>query len=36
MGICYQHDQDWQHAAEEFRLAFERVPASQKLLVNAK
>jgi Flp pilus assembly protein TadD len=36
MGICYQHDQDWPKAAEEFRLAFERIPASQKLLVNAK
>jgi TolA-binding protein len=36
LGICYQHDKQFERAAEEFRLAFERIPASQKLLVTAK
>jgi tetratricopeptide (TPR) repeat protein len=27
MGLCFQHDQEWAHAAEQFRLAFERSAA---------
>ena len=27
MGLWFQHDQDWAHAAEQFRLAFERSAA---------
>ncbi len=36
MGLCYQHDQDWPHAAEQFRLAFERSESGRKLAITAQ
>jgi hypothetical protein len=32
-GLCYQHDQDWPHATEQFRLAFEKSPTGSKAAV---
>jgi hypothetical protein len=32
-GLCYQHDQDWPHATEQFRLAFEKSAAGSKSAV---
>lgn len=34
-GLCYQHDQDWAHASEQFRLAFEKTSAGSKTAVPA-
>jgi tetratricopeptide (TPR) repeat protein len=33
LGLCYQHDQDWQHATDEFRQAFEKSPGAKRLTV---
>jgi tetratricopeptide (TPR) repeat protein len=32
LGLCFQHDQDWPHATEQFRLAFEKSPGGSKLI----
>ena len=31
LALCYQHEKDWAHATEEFRLAFETCPVGHKL-----
>jgi tetratricopeptide (TPR) repeat protein len=33
LGLCYQHDQDWPHAAEQFRLAVEKSAAGQRMTI---
>ncbi|HVT88699.1 MAG TPA: tetratricopeptide repeat protein [Tepidisphaeraceae bacterium] len=35
LGLCYQHDQDWQHAAAEFQSAFERTNTGKAAVVPA-
>jgi predicted Zn-dependent protease len=32
LGLCYQHEQDWPHAAEQFKLAFEKSSSGSKLI----
>lgn len=34
-GLCYQNDQDWPHAAEQFRLAFEKTAAGSGTMIPA-
>lgn len=36
LGLVYQHESDWPHAAESFRKAFESTPAGQRAASTAK
>jgi thioredoxin-like negative regulator of GroEL len=36
LGLVYQHENDWTHAAKSFRKAFESMPAGQRMTSTAK